>query len=109
MMFIQRPALLFRVICVALSIAAVTYSVRADQQIYTDSLQNGWQDWSWATHDLNQTTTKRSGTSAISVNSSAWSAVSFWHSPQNANEFVSFSFWIHGCTSCGQALQVYAE
>jgi alpha-N-arabinofuranosidase len=49
------------------------------------------------------------GTSAISVNSSAWSAVSFWHSPQNANAFVSFSFWIHGGTSGGQALQVYAE
>lgn len=102
----QRFAKLF----LALSPVLVLFlSSRADQQIYTDSLQNGWQDWSWATHDLNQTTTKRSGTSAISVNSSAWSALSFWHSPQNANAFVSFSFWIHGGTSGGQALQVYAE
>ncbi|MEK7781113.1 MAG: lamin tail domain-containing protein, partial [Verrucomicrobiota bacterium] len=108
--FIPTICIRARVLLLAgFGLLATTWSTRADQQIYTDSLQNGWQDWSWATHDLNQTGTKRSGTSAISVNSSAWSALSFWHSPQNANQFVSFSFWIHGGTSGGQALQVYAE
>lgn len=88
---------------------AVTLSTQADQQIYTDSLQNGWQDWSWATRNFNNTTPVHAGTKSISVNAASYTAVSFWHSPQIASAFFGFSFWIHGGTSGGQTLQVYAE
>jgi hypothetical protein len=101
----QARALLLAV----LGILATTRSTQADQQIFTDSLQNGWQDWSWATHNLNNTTPVHSGTRSISVNAGGYTAVSFWHSPQIASAFVSLSFWIHGGTSGGQTLQVYAE
>ncbi|MGC3961265.1 MAG: lamin tail domain-containing protein [Verrucomicrobiota bacterium] len=84
-------------------------SARADQTIYTDSIQNGWQDWSWATHNINNTTPTHTGSRSISVNADAWTAVSFWHSAQTASAFTSFSFWIHGGTSGGQSLQLYAE
>lgn len=82
---------------------------RADQAIFTDALQNSWQNWSWATLNLNNTTPTRSGSRSISVNAGAWTGVSFWHSAQNAAAFTSVSFWIHGGTSGGQTLQLYAE
>ena len=82
---------------------------KADQNIYTDSLQNGWQNWSWATTDFNHATTVHSGTRSISVNAGGYTAVSFWHPAQNANAFTAISFWIQGGTAGGQTLQVYAE
>ena len=87
----------------------VALSSPADQNIFTDSLQNEWQNWSWATVNFNHSTTVHSGNRSISVNAGAWSALSFWHSPQAASAFTSFSFWIHGGSAGGQALQVYAE
>ena len=88
---------------------ASTHRAQADQLIYTDSLQNDWQNWSWAAVNFNHTTTKHSGTSAISVVADAWEALSLWHSPQNASAYTNFSFWIHGGSTGGQQLQVYAE
>lgn len=35
--------------------------------IYTDGLQNGFQDWSWATRDFNSTANVRQGSKAIKV------------------------------------------
>src|SRR3954468_13123294 len=100
----SRFPLLSLLACITLALSS-----QADQLIYNDSLQNSWQNWSWATVDFNQTVTKHSGTKAISVTASAWSAVSFWHPAQNASAFTDFSFWIHGGSAGGQPLQVYAE
>lgn len=84
-------------------------SAQSDQEMYTDSLQNGWQNWSWATVDFNHSTTVHSGGQAVSVDAVNYQAVSFWHSAQDASPFIDFSFWIHGGTAGGQVLQVYAE
>ena len=88
---------------------AFALTIQANQPIYTDSLQNSWQDWSWATKNFNNSTPVHAGTKSISVNAGAYTAVSFWHPPQIASAFSGFSFWIHGGTSGGQTLQVYAE
>ena len=94
----------------ALAIAALSFtaSTHADQLVYTDSLQNGWQNWSWATVDFNHATTVHSGTKSISVTAGGYQAVSFWHSAQSSGSFSGFSFWIHGGTAGGQTLQVVA-
>ena len=42
-----------------------TASARADQAIYTDSLQNAWQNYSWATVDFSSTATPHAGSDAI--------------------------------------------
>ena len=88
---------------------ALNLSIQADQTIYTDSLQNGWQNWSWATVNFNNSTTVHSGTRSISATAGAWQGLSFWHSAQSASPFTAFSFWIHGGPAGGQPLQVYAE
>ncbi|HZL43195.1 MAG TPA: lamin tail domain-containing protein, partial [Verrucomicrobiae bacterium] len=98
-----------RVVSLAAGTFALTCSIQADQSVYTDSLQNGWQNWSWATVDFSNSTPVHSGSKSISVTADAWQAVSFWHSAQSARPFTDFAFWIHGGTSGGQTLQIYAE
>ena len=87
---------------------AATAFAQAPLAIYTDNLVNGFQDWSWAPHSLNNTAPVHSGNHSISVNGSAWQALSFYHAGFNTTPYASLSFWAHGGTAGGQVLQVYA-
>ncbi len=40
--------------------------------VYTDSLQSGFQDWSWATRNLNNTSPVHKGSRSIGVNAAYW-------------------------------------
>ena len=83
---------------------------QAPLAIYTDNLVNGFQDWSWATHDLANTSPTHSGSAdSISVTSAAWTALSFEHSDFNTAVYGSFSFWANGGSGGGQQLQVYVQ
>ena len=71
--------------------------LRADQIVYDDALENGWQNWSWATVNLDNQFTR-----------------SFWfrfhqrihrptirhsiihHTAMNASQFTNITFWING-------------
>jgi len=83
-----------------------------DQQIYDDSLENGWQDWSWsATRIFNNTGPYvHSGSDSISVTiTNSWGALSLSHSEFDSSAFTNLTFWANGGASGGQRLQVYAE
>lgn len=91
----------------ALTAAAGLLSAAAqDQSIYSDSLQNSWQNWSWATNNLNATTPIHSGTKSISVTAGAWQALYLHHDAFDTSPYASVSFWIHGGTTGGQKLQL---
>lgn len=81
---------------------------QSNQNIYTDSLQNGWENWSWAAVNLNNTNPVHSGQASISVNSAAWQAFYLHHAAFSTAGYSNLSFWIHGGTSGGQRLQVQA-
>lgn len=81
---------------------------QSNQNIYTDSLQNNWENWSWATVNLNNANPVHGGSSSISVNSAAWQAFYLHHQPFSTANYSSLSFWIHGGTSGNQRLQVQA-
>lgn len=81
---------------------------QSNQNIYTDSLQNGWENWSWATVNLNNTNPVHGGSTSVSVNSTAWQAFYLHHAAFSTANFSNLSFWIHGGTSGGQRLQVQA-
>lgn len=110
MRMVRLRVRLFEVALTLLS-AALAQNSRAQSSmpIYTDSLVNGFQDWSWATHNLTNTSPVHSGTKSISVTASAWQALSFWHPDINAAAFTNVSFWINGGSAGGQRLQFYAE
>lgn len=88
-------------------LATVTLPAQLPWSIYTDSLQNGFQDWSWASRSLDNSSPVHSGAFSIRVTANAWQAASFYHSDYHLNGYTHFSFWAHGGTAGGQQLQVY--
>lgn len=80
-----------------------------NQSIYTDSLQNGWENWSWAQVNLTNSNPVQSGAASASVTSTAgWQAIYFHHASFTTGNFTHLSFWIHGGANGGQLLQVNA-
>lgn len=81
---------------------------QTNQAIYSDSLQNGWENWSWATVNFSSSTPVHAGASSISVTSTNWQALFLHHAAQSGTVFSNLSFWIHGGSSGGQVIQVQA-
>jgi alpha-N-arabinofuranosidase len=77
--------------------------------IYDDGLQGGFQNWSWAANNFNNTAPVHSGAQSISASASAWQGISFYHPGLDTANYTNFSFWAHGGTAGGQRVQVYAE
>jgi hypothetical protein len=87
---------------------SVSQTVRADQVVYDDTLENGWQNWGWATLNYTSTSPVHSGSDSISITlSSAWAGIQIWHPDQDSTPYSSISFWLNGGSSGGQRLQVY--
>jgi len=76
--------------------------------IYTDSLQNGWLDWGWATHNYANTSPVHSGADSVSVTvgSAGWEALYIAHAAFNSSSYSDLTFWINGGSSGGQLLMV---
>jgi len=88
---------------------AATFA-QTDQAIYTDSLQNGWDDWSWsATRNVDNSSPVHGGSKSISVSLTAWGALSLHHTDINTATYTNLTFWIHGGTTGGQQLKIFAE
>lgn len=89
--------------------AVVPLLVSASQPIYTDTLQNGWLDWSWATVNPANTSPVHGGVNSISVTSAGWEALYLAHAAQDTAAFTHLSFWIHGGKVAGQSILVQAS
>jgi len=77
--------------------------------IYSDQLDNSFQNWSWGTNNFSSPSPVHSGTNAINFNGVAWQAISFWHSDFNPAPFTNLTFWANGGTNGGQVVQVYLQ
>ncbi len=91
--------------------STATSSLAQEQVIYTDSLQNGWEDWSWSTTcDFNNAAPVHGGPKSVAVTiTAAWGAFSLWHGNFDSSPYSDITFWIHGGTSGGQQLRIYGE
>jgi hypothetical protein len=99
-----------RVFC--LFLAATTWSLFAqtNQPVYTDSLQNGWENFGWTRIDYAATNLFHGGSRSISVTiTQQWQAIYFHHAAQDSSGFTNLNFWINGGTNGGQRLQVQAQ
>jgi hypothetical protein len=99
--FVRRSAIFLSVLMVAFS-----FTAQADQIIYDDALENGWQNWSWATVNLGNTSPVYSGSDSISVTASNWSALYLDVAAVDSSPFTNLTFWINGGTNGGQQVQV---
>lgn len=92
-----------------LGILGLTGAVFAtDQVVYDDTLENGWQDWGWATINEANTTPTHSGTDSISVSAGAWEALYLGHADFDTSPYANLTFWINGGASGQQTLNVQA-
>ncbi|MEI7985896.1 MAG: glycoside hydrolase family 44 protein [Armatimonadota bacterium] len=77
--------------------------------VFTDSLQNSWQNWSWATVSLTNSSPVHSGSASVSVHEvNAFDGFYAHHASLDSSLYKTLSFWIHGGAGGGQMLQVYA-
>jgi hypothetical protein len=105
---IHRLKFSFGLFCL-LVISAFSAARAQNQAVYTDSLQNGWENWSWAQVNLNNPSPVQSGAASASVTSTAgWQAAYFHHAAFSTASYTHLSFWIHGGAGGGQLLQVNA-
>ncbi|MGN6643497.1 MAG: alpha-L-arabinofuranosidase, partial [Verrucomicrobiota bacterium] len=89
--------------------AGMDAGAQTNLAIYADQLSNGFQDWSWGTHDFNSTGPVHSGAKAISFSGTVWQAISIWHSDFNPGSFTNLDFWVNGGSTGGQVVRIYAE
>ena len=84
------------------------FTARADQIVYDDALENGWQNWGWATLNYANTSPVHSGGDSISVTiQNGWDGIQIYHPDMDSSPYASVSFWLNGGASGGQRLQVY--
>lgn len=83
---------------------------QSDHQIYTDSLQNGWQNWGWATLNYNNSSPVHSGSDSIAVTiaNNSYQAIYIAHTAFDSTPFASISFWVNGGSAGGQQLKIQA-
>lgn len=95
-----------KIYCLLSCILACSFSL-GDQSIYSDQLDNGWQNWSWAPVNMASTSSVHTGSHAILVSpKAAWQALYLSHTAQSASGYASLTFWINGGATGGQLLQV---
>jgi len=75
--------------------------------VYADALENGFQDWSYATHSLTNTNPVHSGSDSISFTPDDYGAIYFHTSTYfTASTYSSIQFYVDGGSSSGQLLKV---
>lgn len=93
-------------------LAAPAVSLAQNMTIYSNSLVNGWLDYSYnCTRNFANTTPVYSGSSdsiSVTVNS-AWGGLQLYHPDMTNTAYASISFWLNGGSSGGQQLQMYGN
>jgi endoglucanase len=81
-----------------------------DLVIYDNSLAPGWQNQSWATVNLANTTTANSPPDSISVDAGLWGALylAYTGAAMDTSTYHSMTFWANGGPSGGQQITIYA-
>lgn len=88
----------------AVAVLTATPASAANQAIYDNALRNGWQDWSWAAHNLTQSLIFQSPPNAVSWEPDAvggdWQGIYFHSDPGAADPsttaYSGVRFWING-------------
>lgn len=89
--------------------SAHTAQVRKERMIYTDSLAEGWQEWSWGvTSQPTSHTPVHSGNAALGVTYDAGWGAFYLHIDElvAGDEYDLLRFWLHGGRQGGQKMRV---
>ena len=97
------------VLCAVLALFLGKTAAQTNYSIYSDQLDNGFQDWSWGGDSLTCTNPVHSGADSVSSDGGAWNALSFWHSDFNPAPYTNLNFWFCGGSNGGQVIQIYLQ
>ena len=91
----------------ALSLA-LAGAAAADQIIYDNALENGWENYGWAQINYSNPSPVHSGADSISVTitNNSYQAIFIAHPAFDSSLYSSLRFWINGGTAGGQTLDV---
>jgi alpha-L-arabinofuranosidase len=89
--------------------ADINLKAQTNISIYSDQLNNGFQNWSWGANNFSSTSPVHSGTNAISFGGAAWDAISFWHQDFKPAPYTNLTFWANGDSTGGQIVQIYLQ
>lgn len=78
----------------------------ASHAIYAGGLQTGWQDWSWAAHELNAPEVKWNNAPSLRFEPDGWKGVYLHHDPFDTTGYTTLTFWIHGGSTGQQNLAI---
>ncbi len=92
-------------VCLALATAARAQDLIA----YDDALENGWQDYSWATVNYANTRPVHSGSDSINVvdSTTSYEALYLDHDPFDSSPYQSLTFWIYPTEAATDQIAVY--
>jgi len=76
--------------------------------VFSDQLDNGWQDWSWATRNLANSSPAHTGTRSISISMAPWQGFYLHHAAFSTAGYSKLHFWVNGGAQGGQKVQVQA-
>jgi hypothetical protein len=101
---------IFTAAVLALANVAVPQArAQTNMVIYSSSLQNDWENWSWATVNMANTSPVLTGYSdSISVACGSYSALYVEHSDFDSTLYTNLTFWLNGGASGGQVLTIEA-
>jgi alpha-N-arabinofuranosidase len=93
--------------CLALAFLGLCFRTPAqtNYSIYSDEVDNGFQNWSYGPYNFESTNPVYSGTYAITL-SNAWNGISFEHSDFNPAPYTNLTFFVNGGATGGQIVQV---
>jgi hypothetical protein len=107
MLLSLRPCQL--ILCTAALAALSHATAQTNFSIYSDQLNNSYQNWSWGSNNFSSASPVHSGTNSISFNGAAWEAISVWHADFNPAPYTNLSFWVNGGAVGGQVVQIYLQ
>ncbi len=94
-----------------IALAAFRSEAQSNLVIYDDALENGFQDWGYATDNYLNTSPVHSGSDSISVTITVgFQGIQIINPSQvDSTPYTNITFWLNGGSSGGQRLQVYGD
>ncbi len=106
---VRRCNPLILLIC-AVCLLTAHASAQTNFSIYSDQLNNGFDNWSWGTNNnFANTSPVHSGNDSIAFASQTWDAISFHHPDFDPSPYTNLNFWANGGPIGGQIVQIYAQ
>ena len=97
-------------LCAVWLMAAHAASAQTNFSIYSDQLNNGFDNWSWgANNNFANTSPVHSGSDSISFGSQIWEGISFHHPDFDPSPYTNLTFWANGGAVGGQIVQIYVQ